>query len=675
MVSTKRSFSLTGANLHRVFVSASEKFGIVRASGLPRAGYYSCVPQISRETTEQILAATDIVEVIGSYIQVKRAGPSYKALCPFHNEKTPSFNINPVRQFFHCFGCGKSGDAITFVREYENLTFSDAVKKLGSRAGIAVIEEVTDPKEDRARRKRGKLLDLHREVAEYLHKMLFSREATHAREYMKSRGFGKEMAIRWAVGWMPEQPRMFLDWARGKGLAGRDLVDAGILVQREQGGVYVRFRDRLMFPIRNDHGDVIGFSGRQIREDPNSGKYINSPATPLFDKSRVLFALERARSAMLKEGAALICEGQLDVICCHEQGIGHAVATLGTALTTQHARLLRRYAKSAILCYDADKAGYAATEKAFRELAQENIPVRVVRMPGGEDPDSFMRKNGPDAFRQILAEAVDFFDFHIDLAASQDRLANLQQRSLFARECSGLLALVPDPISRENMINHVATRLKTGIPEMRDSVARAVRTAKNKPAARERDAAPEPERREPAPLEPVVAYLCSLALHSPAAQERIGEQFEAIHEAGEHVEGVSLLEVILATRPDASSHASVNSFVAGLPEEQRLALHADPTFFHDPPEDPLAAADEAVAHLSAKALYRRDLAIKAQLGRSDLTREEMLRLLGEAKEVAELLKGLDHRFIFNDRFAPSKRASKPAFFRGSRSPSKPENNP
>ena len=633
------------------------------------------MPQISRETTEQILAATDIVEVIGAYIPVKRAGPSYKALCPFHNEKTPSFNINPVRQFFHCFGCGKSGDAITFVREYENLTFSDAVKKLANRAGIAVVEETTDPKEDKARRERGRLLDLHREVAEYLHRMLFTKEATHARDYMKSRGFGKEMAVRWMVGWMPEQPKMFLDWARGKGFAGRDLVASGILVQREQGGVYVRFRDRLMFPVRNDHGDVIGFSGRQIREDPNSGKYINSPATPLFEKSNVLFAFERARKAILKENAVLICEGQLDVICCPEQGIEHAVATLGTALTSQHARMLRRYTKNAILCYDADKAGFSATEKAFRELAAENIPVRVVRMPAGEDPDSFMRKNGPDAFREILAKAMDFFDFLIDRAAADNRLADLQQRSAFARECAALLALVPDPVNRDGMINHVATRLRTGVPELRDAVLRAAKAAKNKPAARDRNAPPEPEKVEAAPMDPVVAYLCSLALHSPKAQDWLGEQFETLHEASEHLEGIHVLEAVLSSRPDASSHAAVNSFVAGLAESQRLALHADPTFHADPPEDPVAAAETAMAELSAKVLHRRDQNIKAQMGRPDLQPEEMIRLLHEAKEVAELLKGIDQRFVFNDRFAPSKPPPKPPFSRGNRSFSKPEINP
>jgi len=539
------------------------------------------------------------------------------------------------------------------------------------------VEEVTDPQEDKARRKRGKLLDLHREIAEYLHQMLFTREATHAREYMKSRGFGKEMAIRWMVGWMPEQPKMFLDWARGKGFAGRDLVDSGILVQKEQGGVYVRFRDRLMFPIRNDHGDVIAFSGRQIREDPRSGKYINSPETALFKKSNVLFAFERARKPILDENAVLICEGQLDVICCHEQGINHAVATLGTALTSNHAKLLRRYAKNAVLCYDADKAGFAATEKAFRELAAENIPVRVVRMPGGEDPDSFMRKNGPDAFREILANAVDFFDFLIDRAAAENRLENLQERSAFARECSALLALVPDPISRDGMINHVATRLRTGIPELRDGVLRAARAAKNKPAERDRDrnAAPEPEKPAEFAIDPLVAYLCSIALHSPPAQEFLGEHFETVHEASEHLEGVPLLESILSARPDASSHAAVNSFMAALPEAQRLALHADPTFHADPPEDAVGAAEIAMAELSAKALHRRDQSIKAQMGRPDLPKEEMLRLLHEAKEVAELLKGLGQRFIFSERFAPVRKAQKPPFQRGNRSFSKPENNP
>lgn len=636
----------------------------------------TAVPQISQETKEQILAATDIVDVIGSYIEVKRAGPSYKALCPFHNEKSPSFNINPQRQFYHCFGCKKSGDAITFVREYENLTFIDAVKKLAARAGITVTEEAFDPKEDNARRQRGRQLDLHRETSEFLHKLLFTREATHARDYLKSRGFGKEMAERWQIGWMPDDPDVFLKWARGKDYKRGEWIDSGIFVAKERGGIYVRFLGRLMIPIRNEHGDVIAFTARQLREDPKSGKYINSPETILFKKSNVLFALERARKAILNENAVVICEGQLDVISCHEQGIEHVVGTQGTAITPSHARLLRRYAKNAIVCFDADKAGILATEKAFRVLSEEGIPVRVARMPAGEDPDSFVRKNGADAFRELQANAVNFFDFKIDRANSENLLSDLQQRSVFARECASFLAAIQDTVSREDMINHVATRLRTGAPELRDAVLRAARGAKNKPPERVRgDAPPEPEKVEVLEIEPVVAYLCSLALHSAAAQEWLGEQFETLHEAADHLPGIPLLELILSARPDATSHAAVNSFLAGLSAGQRLALMSDPTFHDDPPENAVAAAETAIGELSAKVLHRRDQDIKARMGQPGLAPEEMIRLLHETKRIAELLKGIGQRFVFTDRFAPSRKPAPKPFYRKNFPSSGPEISP
>lgn len=634
------------------------------------------MPQISQETKEQILAATDIVDVIGSYIEVKRAGPSYKALCPFHNEKSPSFNINPQRQFYHCFGCKKSGDAITFVREYENLTFVDAVKKLAARAGITVTEEAFDPKEDKARRQRGRLLDLHRETSEFLHKLLFTREATHARDYLKSRGFGKEMAERWQIGWMPDDPDVFLKWARGKDYKRGEWIDSGIFVAKERGGIYVRFLGRLMIPIRNEHGDVIAFTARQLREDPKSGKYINSPETILFKKSNVLFALERARKAILNENAVVICEGQLDVISCHEQGIEHVVGTQGTAITPNHARLLRRYAKNAIVCFDADKAGILATEKAFRVLSEEGIPVRVARMPAGEDPDSFVRKNGPDAFRELQANAVNFFDFKIDRANAENLLSDLQQRSAFTRECASFLAAIQDAVSREDMINHVATRLRTGAPELRDAVLRAARGAKNKAPERSRgDAPPEPEKVEAIEIEPVVAYLCSLALHSAAAQEWLGEQFETLHEAADHLPGIPLLELILSARPDATSHAAVNSFLADLSDGQRVALMSDPTYHDDPPENPVAAAETALGELSAKVLHRRDQDIKARMAQPNLPPEEMIRLLHEAKRIAELLKGIGQRFVFTDRFAPSRKPAPKPFQRRNPPSSGPEISP
>lgn len=292
--------------------------------------------QIPKESVEKVLEATDIVDLIGSYIQLKKAGSQYKANCPFHHEKTPSFNVTPHSQRFHCFGCSKSGDAISFVRDYENLPFADAVRKLASRAGIHIIEESSDPNAERAGRTSGRLKDIHREATAFFHEQLMKNPAAqHARDYMKSRGFGSSMAASWVIGWMPDQPKAFLDWARSRKFTGRELIDSGLTLQRDENnrnaGLYVRFLDRLMFPIRNEIGDVIAFSGRQLRENKNSGKYINSPETMIFKKSKVFFGLDRAKQPILKEKAALLCEGQIDAICCHELGIQHAIATCGTA--------------------------------------------------------------------------------------------------------------------------------------------------------------------------------------------------------------------------------------------------------------------------------------------------------------------------------------------------------
>jgi len=377
--------------------------------------------QIPRESVEKVLQATDIVDLIGGYLQLQRAGSQFRCNCPFHNEKTPSFYVTPSMQRYHCFGCGAGGDAISFVREYENLPFADAVRKLATRSGIAIIEEVETPEQRRASRSRGRLLDLHREAAAFMHTLLLNDSgAAHARAYLKQRGFGREMAERWEIGWMPGTPRVFLDWAKSRGFSGRELVDSGVAYQIEESnpraGLRVRFRDRLMFPIRNEIGDTIAFSGRQLREDPNSGKYVNSPETFIFRKSKVLFALDRAKKAILREKAALLCEGQLDVISCHELGVDHAIAPLGTAFTREHAKLLRRYTNHVLICFDADRAGLTATERVFRELVPEGLSVRVVTMPAGDDPDTYLKSHGVEGFRQLLTGAREFFDFKLEKA-------------------------------------------------------------------------------------------------------------------------------------------------------------------------------------------------------------------------------------------------------------------
>ncbi len=619
------------------------------------------VPQISKESIEKVLEATDIVDLIGSYIQVKKAGSQFKALCPFHHEKSPSFTITPSRQYFHCFGCGKGGSAITFIREYENLPFIDAVKKLATRAGIHLVEEASDPKEDQSRRSRGRLLDVHREATTFFHELLMKDPAAqHARDYIKSRGFGAEMAKSWSVGWMPDSPKKFLDWARSQKFTGRELVESGLVkLQNEENprsGLFVRFQDRLMFPIRNEIGDVIAFSGRQLRENKNSGKYINSPETAIFKKSKVFFGLDRAKKPILKEKAALLCEGQIDAICCHQLGIAHAIATCGTACTPEHARLLKRYTKNVLICYDADNAGLAATEKAYRAMAPEGLAIRVVEMPVGDDPDSFIKTHGAEAFRKLLESAKEFFDFKLERGKTTGLFDSASERANALNSCAELLSLMTDFAARDHQINVVATYLQTSTTALREAIAKV--TAKAKFQQKRGQSATENSTESTTTIEPtrlhrIVAYLCHLALSSGPAQRFLGEQFETIHEATRWVEGVHLLETILGTAPDPASNAAVNAFISSLPEADRLALASESSNLDGVSLDGIQAAEQTLALLSGTVLQRRDAAVKAELKHPGLNAERMVELLHEAKEISALLRGAGQRSEFDDELPAS----------------------
>jgi DNA primase len=619
---------------------------------------------ISKETIERVLASTDIVDLIGSYIPLKRAGTGYKANCPFHHEKSPSFNVSPQKQFFHCFGCGKSGNAIGFIMDHEGLLFMDALKRLATKAGVHLEEEPDDPNARAAKRSRGKLLDLHREASAFFHELLKTDpQCQHARDYLKSRGFGREMAERWEIGWMPDNSRVFLDWARSKNFTGKDLVASGLASLKDEdrpaNGIYVRFRDRLMFPIRNEVGDAIAFSGRQLKEDPRSGKYINSPETDLFKKSNVLFALDRAKKAILKEKAVILCEGQIDAIACHEGGVENAIAPLGTAFTSQHARILKRYAQTAVLCFDADNAGVKACERAFRELAPEGFSVKVVELPAGDDPDTYLKAHGVEGFRKQVADARDFFDFKIGSGRKNGRLETAEGRTELTRECTELLAVMGDHAARDQQINVVATMLGLGSATLREGISSAVRKARlqaQRPVRGQQE--DQTAVVEPIPLDRTVGYLCHLALTSAPAQHFLNEQFETLHEAKQWVEGIALLEKILAASPDPTSNAAVNAFVAGLRKSEQLALHKEMGATPAATEDGLQAAEQTLGMLSSIVLQKRDTAVKASLQEPGLSPERMRELLEEAKEIAGLLRWTG-RSSFNDELPPeTKKAEK-----------------
>lgn len=607
------------------------------------------MPIIPEETIKAVLDATDIVDVIGGYFPLKRAGSAFVCNCPFHNEKTPSFNINPGRQFFHCFGCGESGDAISFVRKYENLPFMDAVKKLADRAGVPIIEAAYDPQAEKRQRKRSRLIQLHNEAAQFMHQMIRkSPQAAHAREYLQGRGFGKEMAENWVVGWMPDNPASFIAWAKEKGFKGRELVEAGLAGLRDQNnpkaGIFIRFLDRLMFPIHNDYGDIIAFSGRQLRHNPKTGKYINSPQTMVFDKSRVFFGLDKARKHMTQAKFALICEGQIDAIACYEQGIQNAIATCGTACTEFHARLLKRYTNEAVLCYDADNAGFKAMEKAYAVLAPAGIHVRCVKMPKGDDPDSYIQANGAEAFKQLLTDAEDFFSFQLGHTARESDLTDIRVKTEVIQKLAPLTALISDKTTQDLTINTICTRLNIGVQDFRSSISRAKRAQARQRNYDNDNNGEQIEKVLPTPVDKAIAHLCLYSLSSNDIQDQLSEQLEPLYEPLNNTAGGNLLLHILSRKPDTSSNSSVLAYLANLPEPDQLALQQ--TLTMPVPDDLTKSTMDSVNMLTSSHYQRKETAIRAALSDPSLSNERKLELMAEAQELHKILKNIRERFIF-----------------------------
>jgi DNA primase len=389
---------------------------------------------IPPQKLEEIRAASDIVDVIGGYLgPLKRAGANFVALCPFHREKSPSFNVNPGRQIFHCFGCHKGGDVFTFVKEYENLSFVEAVRRLAERARI-VLEFEDNPHAKQQRGEKEALLHLHEEICKRWQTALANDAGGQiARDYLAKRGVSAEAVKLFRLGYAPDAWDDTVNWAKSKSFD-LALVEKGGLIIRKEGAdhFYDRFRGRLMFPICDEQGRVIGFSGRTLDPEFKGGKYINSPETPIFTKGRVIFGLDKSRRAVADADCAIICEGQLDLIACFMAGVKNVVAPQGTALTADHCRILKRYGDEVVLCFDSDNAGQNAAVRSLDILLGSGLAIRVATVPAPHDPDSFIKAHGGPAFAQLIERAENFFDYYLnrlcatnDLATDKGRLAVL----------------------------------------------------------------------------------------------------------------------------------------------------------------------------------------------------------------------------------------------------------
>ena len=387
----------------------------------------------SQATLERIRAASDIVDVIGSCLPLKKAGANFTALCPFHKEKTPSFNVNPHRQIFHCFGCHKGGDVFSFVKEFENIGFVDAVRRLAERAKIP-LEFDSHPGEQQSRHLKDQLLQIHDQIATRWQNCLANEAAGQlARDYLKKRGVSAEAVKLFRLGAAPPSWDDTVNWAKSKNYELPLVEKAGLILRKEEtGNYYDRFRGRLMFPICDEQGRVVAFSGRVLPGDDSPAKYVNSPETPIFTKSKIFFGLDKSKRAILDAGFAIVCEGQLDLIACFMAGVQNIVAPQGTAFTDQHARILKRYVDEVVLCFDSDEAGQNAAVRSLDHLLPSGLAVRVAIVPAPHDPDSFIKANGGEAFRKLVENADGFFDYYLnrlcgqnDTAADKGRLAIL----------------------------------------------------------------------------------------------------------------------------------------------------------------------------------------------------------------------------------------------------------
>jgi len=513
---------------------------------------------IPPEVVEQVRHASDIVDVIGGYVPLKKSGAKFKALSPFNKEKTPSFYVDPSKQIFKCFSSGHGGDVFKFLMLMENMSFPEAIRRLAQRAGIVIPE--AGPHDPQARSRREELHALYAAVAAWWQKLLKTDPAAEpARKYLKSRDFPDSLADEFSLGYAPDGWDTTLKWARKAGYSQEALETGKLVATSESGRVYDFFRGRLMIPIHNDAGEVVAFSGRLLDSEAKAQKYVNSPETPIFVKSRILFGLNKTKRPIIEAGSAILCEGQIDLMRCWQHGIRNVVAPQGTAFTDPHARILKRIAKEVVICFDADRAGQAAAQRTIDVLLKEDLQVRIARIPQGEDPDSLLRKQPAAVFETILREAKDYTRHLLDSVCEQEDITSPRGRGAVAAKMAQVIAKIPSPAQQERFANEVANKLQLPAFIMTQEIAKALAQKNRTDSMRQRhnldtsgeEAPSVSDQQEPdEPLQPdkFIEPILSLLLINPALVPQVTRQLDPVW-----VEGHEGAEVLLQLL-DAHAH-------------------------------------------------------------------------------------------------------------------------
>lgn len=639
--------------------------------------------QVSDRAIEEIRARIDIVELIAARgVTLKRAGASFKGCCPFHNEKTPSFHVNPVRRFYHCFGCQEHGDIFSFLMKQDGLSFIEAVRSLAEKAGVVIDTEVDYEAESRTL-----LYAIHLELAAFYQRCLAqTAEAAPARAYLASRQLSDDIIKRFNLGYAPRRRGTLLKWAAKHTFTAEQLVTAGILAPSNNPAqpedYYDRFRGRLMFPIADPQGRVVAFSGRILDPKAHPAKYVNSPETPVFRKGAILYAFDKARSVIVKHPRreAVICEGQIDVIRCHAAGIDTAVASQGTAFTREHVDLLKRQADSAVLLFDGDTAGHKAAIRTGVLFLEAGIPVRVASLPPGEDPDSLIRDKGGDAVRGLIDAAESLTAFQIrSMQTAEERPDGVDAVSRVSRAVIESLATCTNAVLRSHLLQEAAVKLHLPEAALSEDLE-VVRQQQAEAAARAKTlgktSAPSVPHRAPAPVEespPLqdpfsgeqsetepVAESMSRAVSAPpsAAEHALAEllfHYEDDPDIGALLCAFLPKAVVLHTHVRALFHAWLDARETGrdaladlyATANAELRAFLDPVIVHRPrvvpSEDvaPLDAACDLVACLWVEALRTERAAIERQTSADARMRRlvltQRIKTLQQATQEAERL--------------------------------------
>lgn len=418
------------------------------------------------EVIEEVRSSNNIVDIIGGYVRLQKKGSSYFGLCPFHNEKSPSFSVSPNKQMYYCFGCGAGGNVFTFIMEYENQTFPEAVKILADRAGIALPEAELTEEQKRERNKRQLLLEINKTAANYFYYQLNGDQGQQAREYLENRRLSKETQIHFGLGYASKYSNDLYLYLKKKGYQDQILKETGLLTYDEQRGAHDKFWNRVMFPIMDVNNRVIGFGGRVMGD--GTPKYLNSPETMLFDKSRNLYGLNYARTS--RKPYMIICEGYMDVIAMHQAGFTNAVASLGTAFTAQHSVLLKRYTQEVRLAYDSDGAGQKAALRAIPILKSAGINVRVIHMDPYKDPDEFIKNLGTEAFQERIDAAESSFMFEISVLEKNYKQSDPEGRASFMKAMARRLLEFPQELERNIYVDAIAGRYGIASEELKRMV-------------------------------------------------------------------------------------------------------------------------------------------------------------------------------------------------------------